>query len=148
MSQSKLPGWIRVHLERYLETNGAEGHLMDFTASGGKPDTPTLLLTTTGRVSGKPITLPLIYGIEADSFVIVASKAGAPANPAWYLNLVSQPQVGLQVKDRKFRAMARTASGEERQRLWQLMAAIYPPYNNYRKMAAREIPVVVLAPVA
>ena len=147
MSESKLPDWMQQHLDRYLKTNGAEGHLRDFTAGGGKPDTPTLLLATTGRKSGKAITLPLIYGKDGANFVVVASKGGAPAHPAWYLNLAVQPKVDVQVLDRKFRAVARTASGAERQRLWQLMADIYPPYNDYRKMTAREIPVVVLEPM-
>ena len=144
MSESKLPDWMQEHLDRYLETNGAEGHLRDFTAGGGKPDTPNLLLTTTGRKSGKAIILPLIYGKAGSRYVVIASKGGAPEHPAWYLNLVAQPQVDVQVADKKFRAIARTASGEERQQLWQSMADIYPPYNDYQKMTAREIPVVVL----
>lgn len=147
MSESKLPGWMQEHLDRYLETNGAVGHLKDFTANGGKPDTPTLLLTTMGRKSGKAITLPLIYGKDGANFIVVASKGGAPAHPAWYLNLAAQPKVDVQVLDRKFRAVARTTSGAERQRLWQLMADIYPPYDDYRKMTTREIPVVVLEPM-
>jgi deazaflavin-dependent oxidoreductase (nitroreductase family) len=148
MSESKLPDWMQDHLDRYLETNGAEGHLRDFTAASGKLDTPTVLLTTTGRKSGKAITQPLIYGIDGGRYVVVGSKGGAPEHPAWYLNLVAQPLLGVQVADRKFRAVARTASGAERQRLWQLMADIYPPYNDYRKLTSREIPVVVLEPLA
>jgi deazaflavin-dependent oxidoreductase (nitroreductase family) len=148
MSESKLPDWMQDHLDRYLKTDGAEGHLRDFTAAGGKPDTPNLLLTTTGRKSGRAITLPLIYGTDSGRYVVVGSKGGAPEHPAWYLNLVAQPQVGVQVADKKFRATARTASGAERQRLWQLMADIYPPYNDYRKLTSREIPIVVLEPLA
>ncbi|MFY9328256.1 MAG: nitroreductase family deazaflavin-dependent oxidoreductase [Georgfuchsia sp.] len=147
MSESKLPDWMQQHLDRYLETNGAEGHLKDFTANGGKPNTPTLLLTTTGHKSGKPITLPLIYGRDGANYIVVASKGGAPAHPTWYLNLAAQPKVDVQVLDKKFRAVARTASGAERQRLWQLMAGVYPPYNDYQKLTAREIPVVVLEAV-
>lgn len=147
MSKPKLPGWAQDHLDRYLRTDGAEGHLMDFTVTGGKPDTSTLLLTTTGRVSGEPILLPLIYGADGGRYVIIASKAGAPEHPSWYLNLQAHSEVAVQVANKKFRAVARTESGAERQRLWQLMAAIYPPYNDYQKMAAREIPVVVLEPL-
>lgn len=147
MSEAKLPDWIQEHLDRYLATNGAEGHLRDFTVGGGKRDTPNLLLTTTGRKSGKPIMLPLIYGTDGGRYVIVASKGGAPEHPAWYLNLLAKPQVGVQVLDKKFHATARTASGEERRRLWQLMAEVFPPYNDYQKLTAREIPVVVLEPL-
>ncbi len=144
MSESKLPDWMQQHLDAYLKTNGAEGHLRDFSANGGKPDTPNLLLTTVGRKSGKSITLPLIYGKEGANYVVVASKGGAPEHPAWYLNLQAQPQVEVQVADKKFRAVAHAASGEERARLWQLMAEVYPPYLDYQKQTTREIPVVVL----
>ena len=148
MNESKLPDWIQDHLDRYLKSNGADGHLYDFSAGGGKPDTPNLLLTTTGRKSGKAITLPLIYGVDGDRYVIVASKGGAPEHPAWYLNLVAQPLVEVQVKDKKFRALAITVSDAERERLWQLMVDILPTYNDYIKLTTREIPVVLLEPVA
>lgn len=147
MSESKLPGWAKEHLDQYLKTNGGEGHLRDFTAGGGKPNTPCLLLTTVGRKSGKPNVLPLIYGMEGSNYVIVASKGGAPEHPGWYLNLVAKDLVEVQVADKKFRAVARTAQSEERQRLWKLMADVYPPYNDYQKQTSREIPVVVLTPV-
>lgn len=144
MSESKLPDWMQEHLEMYLKTNGAQGHLRDMTANGGKADTPNLLLTTTGRKSGKAIMLPLIYGRDGGNYVVVASKGGAPVHPAWYFNLVAQPRVNVQVMEKKFHAVARTASGEERKRLWQMMAEVYPPYNDYQKLTGREIPVVVL----
>jgi deazaflavin-dependent oxidoreductase (nitroreductase family) len=146
MSDGKLPPWMQDHLDAYRRTGGAQGHLMDFTAGGGKPDTPNLLLTTVGRRSGQSITLPLIYGQDGPRYVVVASKGGAPAHPAWYLNLAAHRQVEVQVGDRTFPAMARTASGEERRRLWGLMADIYPPYDDYQRKTAREIPVVVLEP--
>jgi deazaflavin-dependent oxidoreductase (nitroreductase family) len=120
---------------------------MDFSANGGKPNTPNLLLTTVGRRSGQPVTLPLIYGRDGDRYVVVASKAGAPDHPAWYLNLTARDQVEVQVGDRRLRAVARTAHGEERQRLWARMADIYPPYDDYQKQTRRQIPVVVLEPV-
>jgi deazaflavin-dependent oxidoreductase (nitroreductase family) len=147
VSESKLPDWMQQHLDVYRSTNGAEGHLMDFRAGGGKPDTPNLLLTTVGRKSGQRITLPLIYGRSGPSYVVVASKGGAPTHPAWYLNLVARSRVEVQAAERKFQAVARTASGAERQRLWKLMADIYPPYDDYQRGTPREIPIVVLDPV-
>ena len=147
MSESKLPDWIGEHLDQYLNTNGAEGHLRDFSAGGGKVDTPNLLLTTTGRKSGRQIVLPLIYGSDGGNYLIVASKGGAPEHPAWYLNLQAQPQVAVQVADKKFNALARTATGAERQRLWQVMADVFPPYNEYQTRTTREIPIVVLEPL-
>jgi deazaflavin-dependent oxidoreductase (nitroreductase family) len=124
------------HVRRYQETGGEVGHIWN--------GVPTLLLTTTGRKSGERRTTPLIYGRDGDAYVIVASKGGAPAHPAWYLNLSAEPQVELQVKDEVFPARARTATAEERPRLWQLMAGIWPSYDDYQTKTDREIPVVVL----
>ena len=143
-----LPKWIADHLQRYLETDGADGHLWDSAPVGGPGPIPTLLLTTTGRRSGKPIVMPLIYGEAGGKYVVVASKGGAPTHPGWYLNLAAHRAVEVQILAKRFRATARTASGAERAELWQQMAAIYPPYNDYQAKTDREIPVVVLEPAA
>lgn len=147
MSDKTLPGWISEHLQRYLASDGADGHLWDASAAGGHRETPTLLLTTTGRRSGKALTLPLIYGKSSSGYVIVASKGGAPEHPAWYLNLQAQPEVDVQVIAKKFRARSRTATGEERAQLWRQLVEIYPPYTDYQEKTDREIPVVVLEEV-
>ena len=144
---AELPDWIRDHLQRYLSTNGEDGHLWDATLGGGTGLVPTLVLTTTGRKSGRPLTLPLIYGRAGDSYVVIASKGGAPQHPAWYLNLAANPEVEVQVKAERFRARARTASGAERAALWQQLVEIYHPYEKYQAATSREIPVVVLDPV-
>jgi deazaflavin-dependent oxidoreductase (nitroreductase family) len=125
------------HVRRYRETGGAVGH--DWRR-GAK----ILLLTTKGRSTGEPRTTPLIYERDGDDYVIVASKGGAPEHPGWYRNLVAQPQVELQVRDEVFAARARTAAGEERERLWALAARQWPDYDAYRTRTDREIPVVVL----
>lgn len=143
---SDLPKWIADHLQRYLDTDGADGHLWDSAPVGGPGPIPTLLLTTTGRRSGNPIVMPLIYGEAGGNYVVVASKGGAPKHPGWYLNLAAHPDVEVQILARRFRATARTASGAERAELWKQMAAIYPPYNDYQAKTDREIPVVVLEP--
>lgn len=145
---SDLPKWIADHLQRYLDTDGADGHLWDSAPVGGPGPIPTLLLTTTGRRSGKPIVMPLIYGEAGGNYVVVASKGGAPKHPGWYLNLAAHPDVEVQILARRFQATARTASGAERAELWKQMAAIYPPYNDYQARTDREIPVVVLEPAA
>jgi deazaflavin-dependent oxidoreductase (nitroreductase family) len=88
--------------------------------------------------------LPLIYGTHGDHQVIVGSKGGNPRHPGWYLNLVAEPAVEVQVGADRFSARARTASGEERAALWDKMAEIWPPYNEYQAKTEREIPVVVL----
>lgn len=141
---ANLPKWIGDHLRRYVESNGADGHMWDSAPVGGPGPIPTLILTTTGRRSGQSISMPLIYGEANGQYVVVASKGGAPTHPGWYLNLVTHPTVEVQVRADRFRATARTATGEERARLWQTMAAIYPPYNAYQAKTQREIPVVVL----
>lgn len=141
---ANLPKWMSEHLRHYLESDGADGHMWDSSAVGGPGPVPTLLLTTTGRRSGQPLVLPLIYGKADSGYVVIASKGGAPKHPAWYLNLVAQPAVEVQVGAERFRATARTATGEERATLWKKMLAIYPPYNPYQAKTHREIPVVVL----
>jgi deazaflavin-dependent oxidoreductase (nitroreductase family) len=124
------------HVERYRATDGAEGH--DWN------DTQTLLLTTTGRRSGEQRTAPLIYGRDGDDYLIVGSKGGTDEPPAWYLNLSAQPEVDVQVKGDRFRARARTASADEKPRMWETMVAEWPSYDEYQARTEREIPVVVL----
>lgn len=132
----RLPGWIEDHLRRYLETNGRDGHLWN--------GVPTLLLTTKGRRSARSITLPLIYGRDGEPLVLVASRGGAPTHPAWYLNLVAEPSVLVQLLAEKFSARARTATAAEKPALWATMTGIWPAYNEYQSRTKREIPVVIL----
>jgi deazaflavin-dependent oxidoreductase (nitroreductase family) len=140
----ELPEWIQNHLKRYIATNGEDGYLWDASLGGGKGMIPTLLLTTTGRKSGRELTLPLIFGKSGSDFVVVASKGGAPEHPAWYLNLEANPKVHVQVKADKFTAQAHTADAKERAALWPKMVEIYGPYTDYQKKTDRQIPVVVL----
>ena len=146
-SPSQLPEWMRDHVRRYLESDGADGHMWDSSERGGPGLVPTLLLTTTGRKSGRKLMLPLIYGKTDGGYAIIASKGGAPAHPSWYLNLTEHPEVDVQVGSAKFRARARTARGTERAALWKQLAGVFPPYEGYQRRTAREIPVVVLEPV-
>ena len=125
------------HVRRYRETGGKVGHEW---RNGSK----ILLLTTKGRKTGEPRTSPLIYENDGDRYVIVASKGGAPEHPGWYRNLSKNPDVELQVMDEVFPAQARTAEGEERDRLWKLAAQQWPAYDDYKQKTEREIPVVVL----
>ena len=140
----ELPDWIKDHVSRYVATNGEDGYLWDASLGGGKGLVPTLLLTTVGRKSGRILTLPLIFGRSGPDYVVVASKGGAPAHPAWYLNLEANPEVQVQVKADKFKAHAHTANTEERATLWPRMVEIYGPYTDYQKKTDRQIPLVVL----
>jgi len=125
------------HVRRYRETGGEVGHVW-------REGSTILLLTTTGRKSGEPRTTPLIYAQDGDRYVIVASKGGAPEHPGWYENLAQDPNVELQVKDEVFPARARTAEGEERERLWRKANEVWRHYDEYQTKTDREIPVVVL----
>lgn len=142
-----LPEWISSHVRTYLASGGKEGHLWDSTPVGGPGLLPCLLLLTKGRRSGRKITVPLIYGETGDGrYVIIASRGGTPTHPDWYLNLVADPQVKLQVGTERFNAVASTCDDAERDALWKKMAVIYPPYDAYQSMTERRIPVVVLTP--
>jgi proline iminopeptidase len=125
------------HVRRYRETDGEEGHIW-------KEGSTILLLTTTGRKTGNETTTPLIYGLDGENPVIVASKGGAPDDPGWFKNLSQNPEAGIQIMGERFRARARVAEGEERDRLWALMNRIWPHYAEYQEKTDREIPVVVL----
>jgi len=146
---STLPDWIRDHLTRYIDSNGEDGYWWDPGVSIGRPDlnkVPTLLLTTVGRKSGKHYTAPLIFGRSGDSYVVVGTKGGSPEHPAWYLNLLANPEAGLQVKADRFLARARRAEGEEREKLWEMMTSFWPLYEVQVTQTEREIPIVVLDP--
>lgn len=129
----------REHVQAYRESHGEDGHEW-------KPGVYTLLLTTTGRKSGEAYTTPLIYGEDGEDYVVVASKGGADEHPDWYRNLEARPEVEIQVGSDVMTATARTASGEDRARLWEMMAGIWPDYDDYVQKTGREIPVVVLTP--
>jgi deazaflavin-dependent oxidoreductase (nitroreductase family) len=126
------------HVTRYRETGGEEGH--DWQGAH------TLLLTTTGRRSGEQRTTPLIYGRHGDDYLVVASKGGSDAPPAWYRNLQADPDVEVQVKEQRFTAHARDATPEEKPELWRTMTAEWPAYDDYQESTERQIPVVVLEP--
>ena len=131
-------GWQRRHIDRYVATGGAEGHIWRGVR--------TLLLTTAGRRSGKARRTPLIYGRDGDRYLVVASNGGSHEPPEWYRNLSAQPRVRLQVGAERFDALAHTASPEEQARLWPTMTAIWPDYDAYQRRTERRIPVVVLTP--
>jgi deazaflavin-dependent oxidoreductase (nitroreductase family) len=126
------------HVRVYRETGGQRGYEWRGTT--------ILLLTTNGRVSGEPRTTPLIHRTDGDRWVVVASKGGAPKHPAWYENLLADPNATITVKDREIPVVASTATGEERARLWSLLTEAWPAYDDYQRRTEREIPVVVLTP--
>lgn len=124
------------HVRVYRETGGERGYRWRGTT--------ILLLSTRGRSSGEPRTTPLIHRTDGDRWVVVASKGGAPANPSWYENLLADPEASIDVLAETIPVVASTAQGEERARLWSLMAEVWPAYDDYQARTEREIPVVVL----
>jgi deazaflavin-dependent oxidoreductase (nitroreductase family) len=143
-----LPQWMIDHANRYSSSGGADGHMYTVTPPGySQMNVPSLLLTTTGRKSGEKFIFPLFYGETGNSYIIVASKGGAPEHPGWYRNLLANPEVEVQVGTKKLKARARTASGAERTQLWEKAQEFWPPYADYQKKTEREIPVVVLDPI-
>ena len=123
------------HVRRYRETDGEVGYLWN--------GAPCLVLTTT-RTSGEPRDTALIYGQDGDAYLLVASKGGAPEHPWWYRDLAARPAVELQVRGDRFAAVARTASPEEKARLWPIMTAVWPSYDDYQAHTDRDIPVVIV----
>ena len=125
------------HVRRYIETDGQEGH-------DWQPGVPTLLLTTTGRKSGRRHVTPLIYQTDGDAVLVVASKGGAISPPEWFRNLEADPDVEVQIWGEKFPARARVATPEEKPAMWEKMTKVWPAYDEYQLKTDREIPVVVL----
>ena len=103
-----------------------------------------LLLTTTGAKSGRQHTTPLAYTRDGDRYIILASKGGAPTNPAWYHNLVAHPEVTVEVGGETFQSRASVAEGAERERLFNQMAAKMPGFADYQRNTTRQIPVILL----
>jgi deazaflavin-dependent oxidoreductase (nitroreductase family) len=122
-----------------------------YRLSGGKiagsmKGAPILLLTTTGRKTGKARVTPLLYLRDGDNLVLVASKGGAPKHPVWFLNLEANPDVEVEVGRTRERRRARSATPEERERLWSKVVEMYSSYADYQTKTAREIPLVILEP--
>ena len=141
---AELPDWIADHMQLYL-TDPEKAHYWDSSLGGSSGMVTTLLAITRGRKSGEERMLPLIYKRVGDAFVIIASKGGAPSHPAWYLNMLADPEFEVRAGADRYRVRARTAEGDERSDLWDQLAEVYPPYNDYQVSAGdREIPVVVL----
>jgi deazaflavin-dependent oxidoreductase (nitroreductase family) len=107
---------------------------------------PVMLVTTTGRKSGRRLTVPLLYLRDGDRVVTVASKGGMDHHPLWYLNMLSNPGVEVQIGEDTRSLRAHTASTAEKAELWPKLVAMYPDYANYQARTTREIPVVILAP--
>ncbi len=137
--------WKDEHLNAYLRSGGAEGHIMDLTDIGGHKFSTNLLIKYVGRKSGKTMITPLIYGDIGGEVVIVASKGGADHHPAWYLNLKESKELSLQIATQAYRATWREPQGAERTKVWDFMVGVFPPYKTYQASTTREIPLVMMS---
>ena len=133
-----MGAWIRV----YRLSRGRFGS--SFGWMGGPME--ALLLTTTGRRSGRPRTVFLGYLVDGARYVVVASNSGEPTDPAWLMNIRSQPRVSIQVRERVLEATGSIAGPKDRARLWAELMRGAPGYGRYETMTTREIPVVILTP--
>src|SRR5579884_4201669 len=123
--------------------------IAQFRANGGKlsgqfTGAPILLLTTIGAKSGARRTTPLGYVRDGDVYVIMASKSGAPTNPAWYHNLLAHPTATIEVGNECFEVRHRLFEGKQRDRLWDRIVAQWPMAADYAQATTRRIPVIVL----
>jgi deazaflavin-dependent oxidoreductase (nitroreductase family) len=130
--------WIAEHVKVYVESGGKEGHIW-------QPGVPTLLLTSRGNKTGTARRTALIYGRDGDDYVVMASYAGAPTHPDWYLNLVADPEVVIQMGEEIASGTARTVADEDRDRVWKIMTAIWPDYDEYATKTSRKIPLVAIS---
>jgi F420H(2)-dependent quinone reductase len=126
-------------------------HVASYRRSGGRVGgrwgkAPVLLLDHVGRRTGIPRTTPLLYLPDGENLVIVGSRGGSKAPPAWWLNLEDEPRTTVQVGPRRREVVARTASAQEKQRLWLRLVDMYSDFETYERRTDRDIPVVILEP--
>ncbi len=129
-------------LVRFLGCSLVSWHI---SRQSGVPYVPTAMLTTVGRTSGDLRSVPLFYFRDGRDFLLIGSKGGAPVHPAWFPNLVANPQAWMTVNRRRIPVTAEVVEGEDRDRLWSIAATAYPSYDEYQARAnPRQIPVVRL----
>jgi len=130
--------WVRDQVEAYEQSGGVRANTLRDTGL------PVILVTMRGNKSGKVRKIALMRVEHDGEYALVASKGGAPKHPVWYYNLVNHPdEVLIQDGPQPFEALVRQVSGDERQVWWERAVAAYPPYAEYQKKTAREIPVFV-----
>jgi deazaflavin-dependent oxidoreductase (nitroreductase family) len=131
-----LKAWTRFHRWVYQRTDGKV-----LSRMRGKP---TLLLTTTGRRTGRPHTIPLPYLADGDEMIVIGSASGAERHPAWVLNLIADPRVTVQYLADSGPADAQILADGERQATWERITAEAPWYAAYQQRTSREIPLIRL----
>lgn len=136
--------WVTEHREMYLRSGGAQGHIMDITAVGGRSFATHCMIKYVGRKSGKVFITPLCYGDLGGEVIVVASKGGADAHPEWFLNITAAETVDFQVATEAFRATWRVPEGDEHAKIYAFMAENFPFYAQYQASTERKIPVLAM----
>ena len=126
----------------------AEFRAGEGTVSGAFEGAPLLLLTTTGAKTGRRHTTPLVYQRDGDRILVFGSKGGAPSHPSWYLNLVANPTVTVELPGETLEARAATIEGAERDRIWNAQKELMPGFAEYEAKTERQIPVIALERVS
>lgn len=127
------------HAKIYRATNGLVGYRVP-----GAP--PMLLVDHVGAKSGTRRTTPLVFARDGQNVILIASKGGYPKNPAWFHNLVANPDTTIQIGSKRLDVHARVADPEEHKRLWPVVVKVYKGYEDYRRRTKRQIPLVILEP--
>ena len=143
----KIIKWMsKANVTMYRATDGRLGSKWR-VGSAFPRGLPICLLTTTGRKSGEERISPLLFLEDGENVILVASQGGLPKNPMWYLNIKADPVVTVQIKSRIRSMKARVAAEDERARLWPMLRAMYPDFDNYQAWTDRVIPVIVCEPL-
>jgi F420H(2)-dependent quinone reductase len=140
------PGTLKAKLVNLIPRANVIVYRLSNGRFGGKmEDLPVLILHTTGRKSGKARQSPMLHIRDGEDYVVVGSRGGSDAPPAWWLNLQARPEATVEIKGSKDRVFAREATPEQRATYWPQLVAGYPFYNDYQARTARELPVIVLS---
>lgn len=126
-------------------------HVALYRRTGGRaqaPRHPTMLLTVTGRRTGRARTVPLVYATDGDDLIVAAAYAGSSHHPQWWLNLQQNPHAQAEVSSRRLPVRAELAARADRDRLWAALVAVYPPFVGYQQRTTRQIPIIRLVPTA
>jgi deazaflavin-dependent oxidoreductase (nitroreductase family) len=151
MVQVYVVSAVRLRLRRWAINSLSKTHLAVHRVTRGRvlgsvAGMPVLLLTTTGRRSGRARTTPLTFFRDGTDLVVIGSNGGADRPPDWSLNLQHTPRAVVEIGTDTLLVTARPASGQQRERLWVVITATYAGYARYQERTTRRIPVVLLTP--
>ena len=133
--------WVRDQVELYERSGGTEALTLRDTGM------PVIIVTNKGNKTGAIRKTPLMRAVDGKNYILVASQGGAPKHPVWYYNLKAEPNVEIRDETEVFSVRAREVpEGSERQRLWDLAVAAYPPYQEYQGKTSRLIPIFITEP--